>query len=75
MNPEHVSVEDRKPQISFPGIPPTQGSPVFPSWTPSQPVSEESHERRRKQKIIDRALEKITDRGLCGREPVKAVPD
>jgi integrase/recombinase XerD len=71
MNHEHVSVEDRKPQTPFPGIPSTQGAPVSPSWISSQPVSEESHELRRKQKIIDRALEKITVRGLCGLQPVK----
>jgi site-specific recombinase XerD len=71
MNPEHVSVEDRKPQTSFPGIPSTQGALVSPSRIPSQPVSEESHELRRKQKIIGRALEKIIDRGLCGLQPVK----
>jgi hypothetical protein len=28
MNPEHVSVEDRRPQTSFPVIPSTQGSLV-----------------------------------------------
>lgn len=71
MKPEHVSVEDRRPQTSFPVIPSTQGSLVFPPWIPSQPVSEESHELRRKQKIIGRALEKIIDRGLCGHEPVR----
>ncbi len=72
MNAEHVSVEDRRPQTSFPVIPSTQGSLVFPPWIPSQPVSEERHELRRKQKIIGRALEKIIDRGLCGHEPVRA---
>ena len=72
MNPEHVSVEGRRPQTSFPVLPSTQGSLVCPSWIPSQLVSEESHELRCKQKIIDRALEKITARGLCGLEPVRA---
>jgi len=72
MNAEHVSVEDRRPQTSFPVIPSTQSSLVFPPWIPSQPVSEESHELRRTQKIIGRALEKIIDRGLCGHEPVRA---
>ncbi len=72
MNPEQSSVEHRSPQPSFPVIPSTQGSLVFPSWIPSQPVSEESHELRCKQNIIGRALEKITARGLCGLEPVRA---
>ena len=72
MNPEHVSVEDRRPQSSFPVIPSTQGSLVFPPWVPSKPVSEDSYELRRKQKIIGRALEKIIERGLCGLELVRA---
>jgi integrase len=72
MNPEHVSVEGQEARIPIQGIDPTQRLPVFPSWTPSQSVSEESQERRSKQKIIDRALQKITARGLCGAEPVKA---
>jgi len=72
MNLEHVSVEGQEARISFPGIEPTQRLPVSPSWTPSQFVSEESQERRGKQKIIDRALQKITAQGLSGAEPVKA---
>lgn len=72
MNAEHVSVEGQEAQIPFLGIPPTQRSVVSPSWTGSQSVLEESHERRVKQKIIDRALQKIIERGLCGAEPVKA---
>jgi site-specific recombinase XerD len=72
MNPEHVSVEDRRAQTSFPGIASTQHSRVSPSWAPPQSGLEESHELRRKQKIIERALEKITARGLCGLEQVKA---
>ena len=71
MNPEHVSVEDRRPQTSFPDLPSTQGALVSPSWTPSKPFLEINHELRRKQKIIDRALEKITARGLYGLQPVK----
>jgi integrase/recombinase XerD len=72
MNPEHVSEEGQEAQTPLIGIRPTRHSVVSPSWTGSQSVLEESHERRRKQRIIDRALQKITERGLCGLEPVKA---
>lgn len=72
MNPEHVSVEDRRTRTSLPGIASTQPSRVSPSWAPPQPGLGESHELRRKQKIIERALEKITARGLWGLEQVKA---
>ena len=72
MNPEHVSVEDRRVQTRFLGIPFTQHPLVCPPWTSSPTVLEDSHELRRKQKIIGRALEKIIDRGLCGHEPVRA---
>jgi integrase/recombinase XerD len=72
MNPEHVSVEGQEARTAFQGIVPTHRFPVPPSWIPSQSVSEESQERRGKQKIIDRALQKITERGLGGLEPVKA---
>jgi len=72
MNPEHVSVEGPRAQTPFPGIPPSPRSVVSPFWSPSAFVLEESQERSGKQKIIDRALAKITERGLCGREPVSA---
>lgn len=72
MSHEHVSVEGQVAPPPFIGIRPRQHSVVTPSWTRSQSVLEESHERRRKQKIIERALEKISERGLCGLEPVKA---
>jgi hypothetical protein len=52
MNPEHVSVEDRRPQTSFPSIPSPQGSLVCPSLIPSKPVSEDSYELQRKHDII-----------------------
>jgi integrase/recombinase XerD len=71
MNPEHVSVEDRRVQTRFLGTPFTQHPLVCPPWTSSPTVLEDSHELRRKQKIIGRTLEKITDRGLCGFEPLK----
>ena len=72
MNPEHVSGEGQKAQPPFASIAPTPRSPVSGFWTPSVSVLEESQERSGKQKIIDRALQKITERGLCGFEPVKA---
>jgi site-specific recombinase XerD len=72
MNPEHVSVESRKAQTAFPGIAPTQHPIVSVFWIPSPSVLEESRERRSKQRIIDRALEKIIAGGLCGFEAVKA---
>ena len=72
MNPRPVSVESQEARTAFQGIVPTHRFPVRPSWIPCQSVSEESQERRGKQKIIDRAVQKITERGLCGLEPVKA---
>jgi site-specific recombinase XerD len=71
MNPEHVSVEDRRAQTRFLSTPSTQHPLVSPPWTSAPTVLEDSHELRRKQKIIGRTLEKITERGLCGLEPVK----
>jgi site-specific recombinase XerD len=72
MNPEHVSVEIPKAAPPIPGIPPTRHQVVSVFSIPSASVLEESRERRSKQRIIDRALEKIIERGLCGFEAVKA---
>ena len=72
MNPEHVSVESPKAPTPFPGIRPTQHPEVSVFSIPSPAVLEESRERRSKQRIIDRALEKIIEQGLCGFEAVKA---
>ena len=71
MNPEYVSAEDRRVQTRLLGIPSTQHPLVCPPGTSSPTVLEDSHELRRKQKIIGRTLEKITERGLCGFEPLK----
>ena len=71
MNPEHVSVESPNAPTAFPGVLSTQHPVVSVFWIPSQSALEEYRERRSKQKIIDRTLEKIIERGLCGFEAVK----